>query len=90
MNSNIYAKILHHKLSHHFTCDLIFIKMARNKHFGRPHRKYGRERRLCRQVRARYFELLNDPFTIDRTILTKLTCRPQSELGHLKTQKMFQ
>lgn len=42
------------------------------KKFGQPHRKYGSEPKLCRRIRARYLRLLNDPYTLERNIISKL------------------
>ena len=47
--------------------------MNQKKKFGCPHRKYCSEPKLCKRIRRRYFQLLNDPYTIRQTILSKLS-----------------
>lgn len=47
--------------------------MNHKNKFGSPHRKYGSEPKLCKRIRRRYNQLLNDPFTIKKTILSKLS-----------------
>lgn len=48
------------------------ISKKRKKKFGLPHIDYRRERDLCERIKARYFELKNDPLIGNCHILTML------------------